>query len=262
MGERLAALISGRRSAWVELLLTVALGGAVIVLGGSPRVSDDPAAGLSASAESSRAARLQRELPSARVTAAVIVYARAEAPLSRADLAAITRTRAGTPRVSKDGRAATGVVPLPRRTDSAALADEVGRVRAAARADLPPGLTAQVTGPAGGTADLAGVFDGANRTLLLTSVAVVALLLIVTYRSPWLWLVPLAAVGLADRVTAALVAILSRHTGLDVSNATIGIVEVLVFGAGTDYALLLIARYPGELRRRPGRRGAGRRGGG
>src|SRR3569833_3227654 len=251
MGERLAALISGRRTAWVVLLLTVALGGAVIVLGGSPRVSDAPAAGLSASAESSRAARLQRELRSARVTAAVIVYARAEAPLSRADLAAITRKRAGTPRVSKDGRAATVVVPLPRRTDAAVLADEVGRVRAAARADLPPGLTGQVTGPAGVTADLAGVFDGAGRTLLIA-----------TDRSPWLWLVPLAAVGLADRVTAALVAVLSRHTGLDVSNATIGIVEVLVFGAGTDYALLLIARYPGELRRRPGRRGAGRRGGG
>jgi putative drug exporter of the RND superfamily len=62
--------------------------------------------------------------------------------------------------VSEDGRAATVVVPLPRQADSTALADAVRRVRASARAGLPSGVTAQVTGPAGITADLAGVFDG------------------------------------------------------------------------------------------------------
>jgi hypothetical protein len=90
-------------------------------------------------------------------------------------------------------------------------------------------------------------------------VVVVAVLLLITYRSPWLWLVPLAVVGLADRVTAGIIAVLSRHTDLAVSNATIGIVSVLVFGAGTDYALLLIARYREELRAVPDRHEAMRR---
>ncbi|MGI5233657.1 MMPL family transporter [Actinoallomurus sp. CA-142502] len=271
MGERLASFVSGRRTAWVVLIVTMALGGLMIAFGGSPKVSDDPSAGLSASAESSRAARLQRELPSGKVTAAVIVYARASGRLTGADLTVISAQRAGiaraarggtvvTPaRKSDDGRAATVAVPLPRDTASTELAATVGRVRAAARAGLPPGVTAQVTGPAGITADLAGVFDGANLTLLLTTVAVVALLLIITYRSPWLWLVPLLTVGVADQVTSALVAVLSRHSGLNVSNATVGIVEVLVFGAGTDYALLLIARYREELRRDADRHDAMRR---
>jgi RND superfamily putative drug exporter len=84
----------------------------------------------------------------------------------------------------------------------------------------------------------------------------VALLLLITYRSPWLWLVPLVVVGVADRVAAQAVALTTELTSLRVDESTTGIVSVLVFGAGTNYALLLIARYREELRHHDDRHAA------
>ncbi len=124
------------------------------------------------------------------------------------------------------------------------------------KADLPDGVTAQVTGPAAVQADLAAVFAGANTRLLIATASVVALLLVLTYRSPILWIFPLVVVGVADRLAA----VLATHTlaAFDVvwDESTIGILSVLVFGAGTDYALLLISRYRDELRSHHDRREA------
>ena len=78
----------------------------------------------------------------------------------------------------------------------------------ASRPTCPTGVTAQVTGPAAIQADLAAVFDGANTRLLAATASVVALLLVLTYRSPILWLVPLTVVGVADRLAA----VLATHT--------------------------------------------------
>ncbi|WP_019695523.1 MMPL family transporter, partial [Mycobacterium avium] len=89
--------------------------------------------------------------------------------------------------------------------------------------------------------------------------SVVALLLIATYRSPVLWLVPLLVVAFADRVAAAVGTAVASLTGLSFDGATSGITSVLVFGAGTNYALLLISRYRQELRRHAGHRDALRR---
>ena len=105
-----------------------------------------------------------------------------------------------------------------------------------------------MTGPAGIQADIGQVFDGANMRLLLATAGVVALLLIITYRSPVLWLVPLAVVGIADRLAAILATNVLEVTGVAWDESTIGILSVLVFGAGTDYALLLISRYRDELK--------------
>ncbi len=118
-----------------------------------------------------------------------------------------------------------------------------------------------MTGPAGIQADIGQVFDGANMRLLLATAGVVALLLIITYRSPVLWLVPLAVVGIADRLAAILATNVLEVTGVAWDESTIGILSVLVFGAGTDYALLLISRYRDELqdpRLAPRRDGQGR----
>ena len=76
-----------------------------------------------------------------------------------------------------------------------------------------------------------------------------ALLLIVTYRSPVLWLVPLAVIGFADRVAAVVGTAVASGLGMTPDGSTSGITSVLVFGAGTNYALLLISRYREELGR-------------
>ncbi|MEV6370545.1 MMPL family transporter, partial [Micromonospora musae] len=265
-GRRMAGAVSGRWSAWAVLLIAVALSGALLSFGGAARTSNDPTGALPASTESVQAAALARQLPGGQLNPALVVYSRAGDPLGAQDEAAITADAAalaplGTgpispPVYSPDRRAALLAVPLPADAGSDAISEAVERLRATARDGLPPGLTAQVSGGAGFRADVASSFDGANLTLLLVTVAVVAALLIVTYRSPWLWLVPLAVVGTADVVANALIAVVSRAVDLPIDPSTTGIVDVLVFGAGTNYALLLIARYREELRRRPDRRDA------
>src|SRR5699024_3661561 len=134
--------------------------------------------------------------------------------------------------------------------------DLVADMRAAATQDLGDGMTAQLTGGPAFAADTAAAFEGADFRLLAATALVVAVLLIVTYRSPVLWLVPLIIIGVADRVAALLVGLIGELADLGVDASTSGIVSVLVFGAGTNYALLLVSRYREELRRTEDRRGA------
>ena len=137
-----------------------------------------------------------------------------------------------------------------------ALSDTVIGLRDAARDGLTDGLVANVTGGPAFGADIANSFAGANINLLAVTGAVVALLLIITYRSPVLWLVPLLVIAFADRIGAVTGAAVAEATGLGGDGSTTGITSVLVFGAGTNYALLLISRYREELRREPAHREA------
>src|SRR5438093_12020046 len=88
-----------------------------------------------------------------------------------------------------------------------------------------------------------------NIILLAVTATVVAVLLIVTYRSPILWLVPMAVIGFADGLSTSVGTVVSRISDLPFDGATSGSTSVLVFGAGTNYALLLISRYREELSR-------------
>ena len=106
-----------------------------------------------------------------------------------------------------------------------------------------------VTGPAGFAADSSGAFDGIESTLLYAAAGVVIVMLLLTYRSPLLWLLPVASAGVALTVAQAVVYLFVDRMGLTVNAQSSGILTVLVFGAGTDYALLLVARYREELRR-------------
>ncbi|HEX6937544.1 MAG TPA: MMPL family transporter, partial [Actinomycetes bacterium] len=112
-----------------------------------------------------------------------------------------------------------------------------------------PGLQMHVTGPAGFSADFAKAFEGIDGTLLYAALAVVIVILLLTYRSPVLWLLPVISAGVALTAAQAVIYLLAEHAGLTVNGQTQGILTVLVFGAGTDYALLLVARYREELRR-------------
>lgn len=181
-------------------------------------------------------------------------HAAAQAAFARALAAAQPGANAaGAPLPpSADGRAALAVVPLNADLSGLALGDAVTALRTAAAAGLPAQLRVHVTGGPAFGADIAGAFAGANITLLAVTTTVVALLLIATYRSPVLWLVPLLVVGFADRVAAAVGTAVASLTGLSFDGATSGITSVLVFGAGTNYALLLICRYRQELRHHAG----------
>jgi RND superfamily putative drug exporter len=256
--------LTGRLTAWLVLAVALLVGGSLIAGAGETRTTNDPTASLPSAAESTKVAALQRQLPSGQENPALVVYSRAGQPLADADVAKITADGKafGTqapPVFSERRDAALLAVPLPADTQGDELIAKVADLRETARAGLPEGLTAQVTGGAGFSADIADSFSGANTNLLIVTVVVVALLLLVTYRSPLLWLVPLAVVGIADRVASSLVALLSRHTDLTIGPSTVGIVTVLVFGAGTNYALLLVSRYREELHRHEDRREAMRR---
>ena len=105
-----------------------------------------------------------------------------------------------------------------------------------------------VTGPAANAADELKIFKGIDTTLLFATLAVVIVLLLLTYRSPVLWLLPIMSAGVALTIAEAVIYLLTQH-GLTVNGQSGGILVVLVLGAGTDYALLLVARYREELRR-------------
>ena len=257
--EGFARWVSGRVIAWVLIVVAVLGSAAAMALSPEGRTTDAPTAGLPDSAQSTQVAELQQQLPSGQLNPAVVVYSR-PGGLSEADLAFIAAQAATLQTVALDGQvtppqpaptgeAALVVVQLSGTAPAEETVESVKQIRELVRADLPAGLTAEVTGGAGFTADLNLAFEGADYRLLLTTAIVVAVLLLITYRSPILWLIPLTVVALADQLTATLLKITSELTDLPFNASTSGIVSVLVFGAGTDYALLLIARYREELRR-------------
>jgi RND superfamily putative drug exporter len=112
-------------------------------------------------------------------------------------------------------------------------------------------LAVALLGSLAGTlqADEVTIFKGIDSTLLYATLAVVIVLLLVTYRSPVLWLLPVISAGVALTAAQAVIYLLTQHANLTVNRQSEDILFVLVIGASTDYALLLIARYREELRR-------------
>ena len=104
-----------------------------------------------------------------------------------------------------------------------------------------------VTGFGGILADLFGAFGSIDSTLLLTTLGVVSIILIVVYRSPFLWILPLFTAVTALSLAGTIIYFLAKANLIDLSGQSQGILSVLVLGAATDYALLLISRYREEL---------------
>ncbi|MFK4595416.1 MMPL family transporter [Streptomyces pristinaespiralis] len=255
--KRLASAPGGRRAKWLVLfgwiVVAVALGPLAGKLG---EVEDTgPNAFLPRGAESAAVNTELEKFRTDEVMPVVVVYS-ADRPLAAGDRAvAESDRRAFAPHVaegrqlspvlpSDDGRALMVVVPL-----SDELGDRVAEIRDIAGANAPPGLDVAVGGPAGSLMDQVAVFDTLDATLMIATGLVVAVLLLITYRSPVLWLFPLLAVGFAAVLTQVCTYLLARYAGLPVDPQSAGILMVLVFGVGTDYALLLIARYREELHR-------------
>lgn len=115
------------------------------------------------------------------------------------------------------------------------------------------GVDVYLAGAGGTTADQSSVFSGFDSKLLLITLLVVIVILLVSYRSPILWALPIFCAVMSLGITMGLLYLLAKHTGLTINGQTQFILTVLVIGAGTDYALLLIARYREELRRHENR---------
>ncbi|WP_327716999.1 MMPL family transporter [Streptomyces sp. NBC_00490] len=213
---------------------------------------------LPASADSTQVAKIQDRLPGGETTRMVVVYHR-DGGLTAADRATaadqigeiasahpLTVRPEGVP--SKDGT--TLMYPVASTepgTDEEKRDQLVGDVRDIAQGE--DGLSVDVGGEGALATDAGEVYNSLDGPLLYTTAAVVALLLILIYRSPFLWLVPLAVAGMADYLSMGVAYGLNQGFGTSVSGQSSGIMTILVFGAGTDYALLLVSRYREELRR-------------
>ncbi|WP_430788080.1 MMPL family transporter [Actinoplanes sp. G11-F43] len=215
----------------------------------------------------SEAARVLDEMPAflgEQAAPAIVVYARpggvtsddtARATADGQRLAGVDGLvgSVSPPLPSEDGAALSVVVPLSMAGDgwnqSAARVEAIREIVG----DSAGGLTVAVAGPAAIFADQATAFEGMDATLTMVTVVVVVVILLFTYRSPVLWILPLISAGLALMSSQAVIYLLAEHAGLTVSGQGSGILTVLVFGASTDYALLLIARYREELTRREDR---------
>lgn len=149
--------------------------------------------------------------------------------------------------ISEDGKTALITVPLDATDNFEVTTERVDTMRELAPEAMPAGLSVYVTGPEAFIKDVGSIFEGADFLLLAFTAGVVALLLLVTYRSPVLWLIPLAVVGVADGMAGILARRGADVLGFNPDASVTGILSVLVFGAATNYALLLIARYREEL---------------
>jgi RND superfamily putative drug exporter len=259
---RLAALPCGKVSKWIVLALwIVAIGVAFSPAGKLTGAQENDAVSwLPGKAESTEVLKATEQFSSPDEIPAVLVYERssgitpadqqavAQQVTQYGDLQDVDRDVVG-PIPSEDRKALQVLVPINAGSGGwetiGARADDIRRIAA----DRPDGLSFHVTGPGGFAADSQEAFAGIDGKLLYSAAAVVIVILLLTYRSPVLWLLPLLSAGVALFAAQAVIYVLATRANLTVNAQSAGILTVLVFGAGTDYALLLIARYREELRK-------------
>jgi RND superfamily putative drug exporter len=258
-GSRLAKLPCGRRSKYLVLVFWVIVIALTAPLAGKLMGAEknDASAYLPASAESTQELNLQSRFVVKNLNPAVVIYQRTSG-ITPADLrkaAADARVFAALPAVhgrvagpipSADHQAIQTIVgsSLGFNADIGAFVGNLQSI--ASRGD--PRLTVHIAGPAASAADQVKIFKGIDTTLLYATLMVIIVLLLLTYRSPVLWLLPIISAGVSLTVAQAVIYLLTKH-GLVVNGQSGGILVVLVLGASTDYALLLVARYREELRR-------------
>jgi putative drug exporter of the RND superfamily len=151
------------------------------------------------------------------------------------------------PVCSKDGKAAILTAYINAEGEADRIVDPVQDWRDEV-SDPGGGLEVKITGGGGFSADAIEVFESINGTLLLAAVSLVVFLLIVIYRSPMFFFIPLAAVLFAETLSRSIGYGVSE-LGVTINGQSSSIMSVLVLGAGTDYALLLVSRYREELHR-------------
>jgi putative drug exporter of the RND superfamily len=268
MGNGIAGLVSGRRTKWAVLVLWILVAFGMGPLAGKLTgvEKNDAKNWLPASAESTEALDLQGAFQSTDEIPAVVVYER-ESGLTPADQTKIKNDAAAFSKVERVVGPVQGPIPDPKKAgpggtpqamrvvvhldaSGASGWQGIGKAADAIRAVVgnTDGLNVHITGPGGYAADSGKAFEGIDGVLLYAAGIVVIVILLLTYRSPILWLLPVLTAGIALFAAEGVIYLLAAHAGLTVNAQSAGILTVLVFGAGTDYALLLIARYREELR--------------
>jgi putative drug exporter of the RND superfamily len=273
-------VITGPRGRWVAVAVWLLLGAAGLVA--HAHIDDVTAAGqssfLPADSESTRALAALQDASAGREDVPVVIVFERPGGLHREDLAAIGRIGDGLGRlglagatpivdpfsgehrnalatvarlakgigpVSRDGEAALLVLAIDAE-DRGAVVDGVAQIRRYLGAHEQPSLRAFVTGPGGIAADLEAVASDAARTLLIATLGLVLVLLLLVYRAPVLALLPLLAVGAAYLVAIGIAYLLIEAGWIVVNAEGTMLLLVLIFGAGTDYSLLLVHRYREE----------------
>ncbi|WP_330276764.1 MMPL family transporter [Lentzea sp. NBC_00516] len=236
--------------AGVLLVVWLALGGFTGPYAGklSEVAENDSSAFLPNSAESTQVAELQKKFQRETAIPAIVVIERSGG-LTEEDkryLGDQVKGFQASPVIPSptDNQAAQVVVLLDPAKD---VKDSVFELRDGTRS-APQGLTVLVTGPAAQVADLVEAFGGIDGLLLIVAGAVVALILLVVYRSPLLPLVVLVSAVFALGLASFVVYLLAKNDVLALNGQSQGILSILVFGAATDYALLLVSRFREQLR--------------
>jgi len=271
--SRLFALPGGRRAKWIFLAFWAAVFVGTLAANLPAKFTDaeqnESTSFLPGDAESTRALAVTERLQGGEVAPTIVVYRR-EGGLTQADRAKIAEDvqrlnqatrefenttpfgnpgdpRSPTPyQLSEDGTTALVANQLRGTGESDGILDPINAYRDLV-SDPGGGLEVKVTGPAGVSADAIEVFEGINGTLVGAAFALVIVLLVIIYRSPVFWFFPILAVVVAE-VAARGVGWGLTEAGVTVNGQSSAILSVLVIGAGTDYALLLVSRYREELR--------------
>ncbi|AGW40632.1 hypothetical protein O159_04270 [Leifsonia xyli subsp. cynodontis DSM 46306] len=265
--------ITGAPARWLRVVVPSALILVWLLLGGlggptfgklSGVSSNDQAAFLPASAESTRVQEWQQRFTDSEAIPAIVVV-QAEESIPKSDLPAYVQlgaklgevdgvqppesgqsTSVAGPIPSEDGRAVEFIVPV---ADSDEVKTVVAELRTTLRDTLPDGAEGWVTGPAGLTADLVAAFGGIDGILLLVAVVAVFVILLLVYRALLLPFLVLLTSVFALCAAILVVYFFALWGWIKLSGQSQGILSILVIGAATDYSLLLVARYREALER-------------
>ena len=248
------------RHPWIVIAVWVLVAGALAM---GPKLqsvtTNDASKSLPASLESKRADALQQaSFPNAKGTPIIVVYSSGTA-LTDAQKQSIedgmTWLAGGAEPInsagvqySPDGKGALIFASLDGNPGEESFRDSVQAIRDHF-GETVAGMEVRVTGPGGLITDVYQIFLNADIKLLIGTVILVLVLLLVIYRSPVLPFVPLLAVGFGYFVAGGILALIAKATDTMLSGQATSLMVILLFGAGTDYGLLLISRYREELRR-------------
>jgi len=270
MHRQIAGKLTGRVTKWLVLVAVLII--AAIMGSFAGKLTDvqnnETESWLPSSAESTKAFEKLKAFQDEYDVGTTVVYYKAGG-LSESDLAAIEDQATeiegikGITDVVTPQRAQAAGIPAPFVSDDGEVAKLQFTVNYGDKLweELPDlkdrldkitaidGVETYLAGAGGQSADAATIFTSFDGKLLFVTLGVVVLILLVSYRSPLLWALPIISAAVGLMTTMGLLYFLAKYAGLTVNGQTQFILTVLVIGAGTDYALLLVARYREELRR-------------